>query len=222
MPPALRSRLAQAARDAGTTLVIDETTADLSIDRGWDDGPFARHGEPDVVTIGSLSKSMWGGLRIGWIRATRPVIGQLARVRPALDLGSPRLEQLVAAQLLPRLPELLASRSAQLRTGRDQLRAALMARLPDWEVPIVDGGLSLWVGLGQPVSSAMALLCRPKGLAISAGPRFTVDGSHERFLRLPFTSPEAELSRAVDVLAEVWPAVADLDTDADLASLSVA
>jgi DNA-binding transcriptional MocR family regulator len=213
MPPALRSRLAAAARAVGTMLVIDETTADLSIDRSWDDGPFARYGE--VVTIGSLSKSLWSGLRIGWIRAQRPVIAALARLRPARDLGTPRLEQLVAAELLPVMPSLLAVRSAQLRAGRDHLRAAVRSRLPEWHAPTVDGGLSLWVGLGRPVSSSVVLLSRAKGLAISAGPRFTVDGSHERFLRLPFTASETELDRGVEILADVWSALADLGTDLD-------
>ena len=61
----------------------------------------------------------------------------------------------------------------------------------------------------------MVLLSRAKGLAISAGPRFTVDGSHERFLRLPFTASETELDRGVEILADVWSALADLGTDLD-------
>lgn len=213
MPPALRTRLAAVARATGTTLVVDETTADLSIDRDWDDGPFARYGE--VVTVGSLSKSLWSGLRLGWIRASPTVIAALARLRPARDLGTPRLEQLVAAELLAVMPSLLAARSAQLRLGRDHLRAALLSRLPEWDVPTVQGGLSLWVGLGRPVSSSVALLARAKGLAISAGPRFSVDGSQERFLRLPFTASVAELDRGVEILAGVWSALADLGTDLD-------
>lgn len=216
MPAELRAQVAAAARRAGTTLVIDETTADLSIDRGWDDGPFARHATPagpETVTIGSLSKSMWGGLRIGWIRASRRLIDHLAQRRAALDLGVPRLEQLVATQLLAELPALLSIRSVQLRRHRDHLAAELRAHLPEWDAPAVDGGLSFWVGIGRPVSTSLALLSQAQGLTISAGPRFTVDGSHERFLRLPFTLPPGELSAGVQVLAQAWRVLAELGRD---------
>ena len=48
---------------------------------------------------------------------------------------------------------------------------------------------------------------RSRGLLLSAGPRFSVDGGHDRHLRIPFTAAPDELSRAVDILAEAWPRV---------------
>ena len=63
---------------------------------------------------------------------------------------------------------------------------------------------SLWVSFDHPVATSLAVLAQTRGLAISAGPRFTLDGSHERFLRLPFTEPLDELSRGVSVLHDVW------------------
>lgn len=216
MPPPLRAQVAATARRTGTILVVDETTADLSIDRTWDDGPFSRYGGaggPEVITIGSLSKSMWGGLRIGWIRAGWRIIEQLAQRRPAGDLGTPRLEQLVASELVAELPALLPLRSAQLRGGRDHLLRELHTHLPGWDVASVDGGLSLWVGVGRPLSSSVALLSQARGLVVSAGPRFAFDGSQERFLRLPFTLPAEELSSGVRVLAQVWGTLADANAE---------
>lgn len=210
MPPGLRAELARAAARSGTILVVDETTAQLDIDRGWDDGPVARHATAqgaEAVSIGSLSKSMWGGLRIGWIRARAATVDRLARLRPAFDLGTPRLEQLVAAELLPDLDVLLRVRREGLRAGRERLRSALTGLIPEWDVPHPDGGLSLWVGLGRPLASSLAVLCQTRDLAVSAGPRFTVDGSQERFLRLPFTEPPEELARGAEILAEVWEAL---------------
>lgn len=207
MPPATRRRVAAVARRTRTHLVVDETTADLDIDRPWDDGPFARYAEEtgaSVLSIGSLSKSMWGGMRLGWIRADAEVVHRIARIRPGFDLGTPRIEQLVACELIPRLPELLELRRAQLRAHRDHLGAELDRHLPMWDAPLPDGGLSFWIGVGAPASSALALLCNERGLAVSAGPRFTHDGSQERFFRLPFTLPPAELSAGVAQLAEAW------------------
>ena len=45
---------------------------------------------------------------------------------------------------------------------------------------------------------------RARGLLLSAGPRFSVDGGHERHLRVPFTSPPEELARGVRLLGESW------------------
>ena len=112
-----------------------------------------------------MGKTVWGGIRIGWIRAERPLIQRLARARSAGDLGTPILEQLIAARLLGRYDDILASRRAQLLAGRDHLTAALRGHFPEWQVPDVDGGLTLWVNLGAPVSSQLTIAARSRGPA---------------------------------------------------------
>lgn len=195
----------RAARDAGTVIVVDETTGELAID------PSAPHsvafaGE-DVVRIGSLGKTVWGGLRIGWIRAEPSLITQLTAARPSRDLGTPEFEQAVAARLVARMPEILTQRATLLGEGRDALAGALRLMLPQWRVPRVDGGVCLWVELDAPLSTGLVMAARARGLHLSAGPRFSPDGGHERHLRVPFTAPPEMLRRAVAVLAEAWPAV---------------
>ena len=80
----------------------------------------------------------------------------------------------------------------------------LQQALPEWDVPTPAGGLSLWVRLEHPVASSLAVLTQTRGMSISAGPRFTLDGSHERFLRLPFTETAEDLTRGVEILREAW------------------
>lgn len=215
MPPDQRARVAEAARATGTTLIVDETTADLDIDRGWDDGPFARHARgaspadgSGVIIVGSLSKSIWGGLRLGWIRADTAVIRQLVQARPAGDLGTPLMEQLLGERVVRAMPELLPRRRELLRDHRDALTGLLQRHLPQWTVPHPDGGLSMWVQLDLPASSALTSLSQARGLALVAGPKFSVDGAFERYLRIPFTSPIAELDRGVQLLAETWTQLA--------------
>lgn len=203
MPPALRREVADAANRLRTTLVVDETTGELDIERGWDDGPMARYAG-DAITIGSLSKTVWAGLRIGWIRAEADTIDRLVRVRPSLDLGNSTLDQLVAARMVPRLDDLLPQRSAGLRAHRDLLLSELRDAVPEWDVPTVDGGLGLWIGLGEALSSSLALVAQARGVLLSAGPRYSVDGSYERFLRLPFTLPRADLIEGVHLIADAW------------------
>lgn len=198
------ARFAAAARRAGTTLIVDETTADLAIEPA-PEGP-AFPGEP-VIRVGSLGKTAWGGLRVGWIRADADLVARLIAARPARDLGTPEFEQAVAVGVLERMPEVLAQRAQVLRDGRDALAAALGAALPGWRVPQVRGGVAMWVELDAPLSSGLVLAARAEGVYLSAGSRFAVDGSHDRHLRIPFTAPAADLRRAVEVLARVWPTV---------------
>lgn len=202
-----RERMHEAADRAGALLVIDETTADLDIDRGACDPGFDRGDPASIVRIGSLGKSVWGGLRIGWVRAETELVRGLVAARPAHDLGTPELEQAVAISLLHEFDAIVAQRSRYLREGRDAAFDALRRALPQWRVPRVVGGVALWVELDAPLSSALVMDVRSRGVLLSAGPRFSVDGGHDRHLRIPFTAPAEELRRAVDVLAESWPRV---------------
>lgn len=195
---------ASSAVRAGTRLLVDETTAELAIGGQPAQPAFAEH---DVIRIGSLGKTVWGGLRIGWVRADAESIDRLLAARPPRDLGTPEFEQAVAVRLIERMPEVLAQRAQLLQEGRDALVAALERALPTWRVPRVEGGVALWVELDAPLSSGLVLAARAHGVYLSAGSRFAVDGAHDRHLRMPFTAPPAELERAVDVLARTWPTV---------------
>jgi DNA-binding transcriptional MocR family regulator len=206
MSEELRERTLALAARHGTTLIADETMAELNIDRPGSLLPFAAYseGSAQAILVGSVGKTVWGGVRIGWIRADRSVIQRLIAARSTGDLGTPALEQLVVTNLLADFDAVLDSRRAYLRAGRDRLAALLAERLPEWRLPHVEGGLTAWVNIGSPVSSQLTLAARAEGLQIAAGPRFGIDGVFERFLRVPFSYPAAETERAVDALAAAW------------------
>ncbi|KQR63996.1 GntR family transcriptional regulator [Frigoribacterium sp. Leaf172] len=213
MPAEQRARVLEAAAAEGTIVVVDETMAELAID-GVGAGAGAAAGRPlpmaaygRAVSIGSVGKSLWGGLRIGWIRADRPLVDRLVRARSAGDLGTPVLEQLVVAELLADLDTVLEARAAHLRRGRDRVVAGLRSAFPSWDVPSPAGGLSTWVGLGAPVSSQLTLAARREGLLLAAGPVFGVDGAFERFLRVPFSYGETETDRALAALRSAWDGI---------------
>ncbi|MHC2998956.1 MocR-like transcription factor YczR [Microbacterium sp. HJ5] len=207
MSQAEREAFLLAGERAGSVLVLDETTADLDIDRGSLPAGFSGSDPSTVVRIGSLGKTVWGGLRVGWIRAEGDLVRRFVAARPAHDLGTPEFEQAVAAALFGDFGEIAAQRSALLRAGRDALVGALETRIPQWRVPVTHGGVSLWIELDAALSSALVMDVRSRGVLLSAGPRFSVDGGHDRHLRLPFTAPPDELVRAVSSLAESWTSV---------------
>ncbi|MEU9607520.1 PLP-dependent aminotransferase family protein [Streptomyces sp. NPDC048057] len=185
--------------------VVDETMADLALD-GTEPEPFALHA-PAAISVGSVSKSIWGGLRIGWIRAAPAVLERVERARSATDLGTPVVEQLATAVLLnqrqTRRPEALD----RLRAQRDALRQAVAAHLPDVDAPEPPGGLTVWATFPEPVSSRLAALAPDHGVTIAAGPRFGVGGAFERHVRLPYTLPAEQLTRAVHGLARARQAL---------------
>ena len=197
-----RARLAAALDDAGTVPVVDETIAEIDLDRtGPMPLPFAAHSR-QAVTVGSASKSHWGGLRTGWVRAPRGAMRRLVEARVASDLGAPVLEQLVHLELLRRSPGLTDERREARRTARDETAAAVARLLPDVTVHVPRGGLSLWCEL--PVGSSatrVAVAAEDEGLLLAPGPRFAVDGGLDRWLRLPYVLPADVMVDAVGRLA---------------------
>ncbi|MGN8245336.1 PLP-dependent aminotransferase family protein [Cellulomonas soli] len=204
-----RARVRAVARRHRTVIVGDEALTELTLD-GDAPASFAGDGSDSglVVAIGSASKSFWGGLRIGWVRAHPDVVARLALRRRHMDVGTALLEQLVTAQLFARREELLARRRLELRTRRDLLVDLLAAQLPAWRTTPPPGGLALWVDLGAPVSSALVALASHHGVRLAPGPAFGVDAGLERYLRLPFSETPQALRRGVDGLAAAWAGLA--------------
>src|SRR5262249_62112698 len=100
-----------------------------------------------VITIGSMSKAFWAGLRVGWVRADPGLAAQLQAARGPSDMASPVVEQLAAAWLLERAGRLLPARRATLTRRRDTLVAALGERPPARSFRSPGAGRSLWAPL---------------------------------------------------------------------------
>jgi len=209
-----RAALVRAARRSETLLIADESYLGLALADGLPEvEPLAAHDSERVISIGGLSKSAWGGLRIGWIRAAPSLVQRLGAARPSMDIANPLLEQLVALQLLGELDTLLVERRRRLRSRLQALVAALADELPGWAFTAPDGGLCLWAALDRSSTSLVGPAMRA-GVRIVPGPRFGIDGTLERFLRLPFVLPPATLREAVTRLAQ---AAEDVPRFADLA-----
>ncbi|ROO89039.1 DNA-binding transcriptional MocR family regulator [Actinocorallia herbida] len=183
-----------------TLVVVDETLRDLDL-RAAAPPParIAAPGDRRTVTIGSLSKSLWPGLRVGWIRAHPAVIARSAALPVAHSLAPSPLDQLVALRLLDVRAEILDERRRRLRTQRDHL-AARLRDLPWCRFALPQGGLSLWLELLDTDADRLTSRAAALGLALTPGHRFSPEGAHHRHLRLPFTLPPDLLDAAVDKL----------------------
>jgi DNA-binding transcriptional MocR family regulator len=201
-----RAEVIAAARRTGTALVFDEALVDLWLDAP---PPAPDPAEPAgvVLRLGSMGKTFWGGIRVGWIRADIPMIDALASLRASLDLGTPVLEQLASAILIGEDDSGAEARRAMLRVNRRQMLDLVADHLPDWRTSSPPGGLSLWAELPAPLSTALAAASERHGVLIAAGPRFGVDGAFDRFVRLPYTLPQPDLEAAITRLAKAYAAL---------------
>jgi DNA-binding transcriptional MocR family regulator len=200
MSEARRREVIQIAAGRELRVIDDTVMADLLFS-GPSPTDLAALDPTVTIGVGSLSKSVWGGLRVGWIRAPRETILRLSRLRAALDLGSSALAQAGALAVLADFDSLLAASKARAQDRLEILAAELTRELPDWSFSRPRGGYSLWVSLPQGRAEELARRALDHGVAISAG---SGAGSSERFaanLRLSAGPPPAQIREGVARLA---------------------
>ncbi|WP_207944745.1 PLP-dependent aminotransferase family protein [Actinomadura rubrisoli] len=203
MSAARRARIARLAERHGVPVLEDNAYTGLA---GGTPPPIAAFGGAgaEILTVGSLAKAVWGGLRIGWVRAPAGAAERLARHKALADLGSPVLDQALAARLLPRLHELEARRSAAARQRLDHLTGLLRERFPAWRWTAPDGGAALWIELPRIDARSFAHVALRHGVEIVPGAAMDPDGGHDHYIRLPFTFPAETLTELVDRLGRAW------------------
>ena len=126
--------------------------------------------EAPVLTVGSLSKLFWGGLRIGWIRASEELLSRITRLKIMADLGGSLVGQLGAVRLLAEAERVRqARRRKEMRERLDRLTKLLARHLPEWTWEAPAGGLSLWVKLPRGDAGAFAQVALRHGVAVVPG-----------------------------------------------------
>ena len=197
-----------------TTLSLERRHAVLEISRRWNlpiveddafsyltvDGqkepppPLRSLGDGhQVIYIGTLSKIVAPGLRVGWIAAPRPIVERLADVKGQIDLGMPGIAQALAASFLadPAWNDHLRDVRQSLRARRDAFCAALAplaSRGATWSTP--DGGLYVWLRFADDTPDRVRL-----ERAISAGVVYgpgRIYGAEDGWARLNYLVQPAE------------------------------
>ncbi|WP_338892966.1 PLP-dependent aminotransferase family protein [Rhodococcus sovatensis] len=199
-----RGRLSATMARHGIVTIVDEVAADLVLDGSPSYEPF---GAPTpgtaTISIGSFSKTVWGGLRVGWVRSDVELVSRMARTYARRQLSVSIFEQATAVHLLDSFDDILAARRTWLLGQRDLLVSHMRAELPDWDFRIPDGGLSLWCSLPDGTSTQdVVRRAASRNLLLAAGTRFGTGYAFDDKLRVPFTRPSGELGRAVRILAE--------------------
>ena len=209
MPVAARKEVARIAAELAIPVIDDGALAEVSLDGPTPPliaayVPATYAPSAPILTIGSLSKLAWPGLRAGWVRAPEAIIERLARLKSANDLGSPLLTQAIAVRLLAAIDQIRLLRRQQLKPRRDLLAGLLREFLPDWKFRLPAGGLFLWVKLPAGDAREFAQVALRHGTLILPGPAMSAAEQHASFIRLPFLAEDEMLRTGVRRLSAAW------------------
>lgn len=222
LSPARRRVIASLAKEFALPVIEDNAFADLSLtaDVPLPIASFAP-GEA-ILTLGSMNKLFWQGLRVGWIRAPETLITRLGRLKVIADLGTGSLTQAIALRLLKHIEDVKAVRRQQLQQQLDLATTLLREYLPEWTWTPPDGGFFLWVCLPYGDASEFAQIALRFALVVTPGTIMSVDDSHQQYLRLPFqTSPDV-LEKGIQRLAQVWDVYGHLVREKRISSYGMA
>lgn len=206
-----RAALSAKAAELGLPLLEDNPYGDLWFDTP-PPAPLTARNPEGCLYLGSFSKVLAPGLRLGFIVAPKAVYPKLLQAKQAADLHSPGFNQRVVAEVmkdgfLDRHVPLIRQR---YKLQRDAMLAALAKEFPaegdadqrlTWNTPA--GGMFLWARLPAGMS-AVELLPKAvdKGVAFVPGAPFYAAAGDARTMRLSFvTSTEDEIRQGVAALA---------------------
>jgi DNA-binding transcriptional MocR family regulator len=201
-----RVELARILKTSDVPLVEDNTLADLGFSPTRLSPMAGRSSGAVVLSIGSTSKLLWGGLRVGWIRAPEFVIDRLAQLKLVVDYGTTIPGQALAIALFARLDDIRRSRREQAARQMDVLETELRHRLPEWRWRTPDGGLSLWVQLPRGLSVEFSQVARRHGVMLTPGSLASPGGGQVDRIRLPFVHRPEVIVEGVRRLETAWEA----------------
>ena len=201
------------ARRAEVIQVAQDPYGDLWFDQAPPAPLSARHPE-GCIYLGSFSKILAPGLRLGYLVAPAPLYPKLLQAKQAADLHSPSFNQRIVFEVIhngmltSHVPRIRALYKAQ----RDAMLAALTREMTGldvhWSCP--QGGMFVWLQL-PPALDAAALLPQAvkAGMAFVPGSAFYADRPQHNTLRLSFvTADRPAIDQAIQILAQLLKAQA--------------
>jgi 2-aminoadipate transaminase len=212
MSEARRAALSALATERKLPLIEDNPYGDLWFDTP-PPAPLTARNPDGCIYLGSFSKVLAPGLRLGFVVAPQAVYPKLLQAKQAADLHSPGFNQRMIAEVMKdgfldrHVPTIRALYKAQ----RDAMLEALAQHFPDsqsqpdqsltWNTPA--GGMFLWASLPKGMRAVDLLpFAVDKGVAFVPGAPFYADHGDERTLRLSFVTPSVEeIHRGVAALA---------------------
>lgn len=212
LPVARRERIVALAREHGVLIVEDDAYTGIDLDGEPLPSLFAIAGGRGVMRVGTFSKTVATGLRVGWVTAQREVVRRLVYMR--MDNGSsPFLHRVVLGFVAS---EGYEPHVRMLRDLYRERRDASAAALHEFCEPYVTfrsprGGFFHWLHLRPGLDARdVQRAAAARGVAVTPGTGYFVSGGGEDRVRLVFSAlPPEELREAIRRLGEALEAVAN-------------
>lgn len=205
MPAAARAEVARLVSKHQVVLIDDLANAELSAGNTPPPAPIAAWApEAPILTVGSMSKLFWGGLRVGWIRAPELLIARLTRYKAVLDLGTSLPGQILALHLMREIEPVRSERRREMASRFRLVESLLSDLLASWSWTPPKGGLVIWARIPFGSARDLASVAQRRGVAVLAGPVNSVDLSFDNYIRLTVTRPPDVLTEGIRRLAESW------------------
>ncbi len=201
-----RDALVRAAQAVALPIVEDNPYGDLWFDAA-PPAPLAARWPEGTIYLGSFSKVLAPGLRLGYVIAPKAVYPKLLQAKQAADLHTPGFNQRVVYEVIRDgfLREHVPTIRARYKAQRDAMQTALERHLPPgcrWNAP--SGGMFFWIELPKGID-AVRLLPKAvqRGVAFVPGAAFYASEPRMNTLRLSFvTASPAQIEQGITLLAQ--------------------
>ncbi|RLA79295.1 MAG: aminotransferase [Deltaproteobacteria bacterium] len=203
-----RERIIELARTYGVPIIEDDPYSELTYE-GTIPTPMKALAPDDVIMLGTFSKLLAPGLRIGWLIAPPGVIDKFVRMKQGADLHTNTLAQFIIYEFVKdgKLDEHL-TKIRELYAKRLKVMIEAMEHYfpPEVKFTRPKGGMFLWVELPEKVNTTELLpKAVEKNVAYIPGSAFYPDGGGHNTMRLNYSKPtEAEIEEGIKRLAEVF------------------
>ena len=202
---ARRERIVEIAARHGTLVLEDDAYHDLRFAGERVPSMYSLDKDGHTLYMGTLSKIMGAGMRLGWLVGPIPIIQRLACLK--FDGGTNIFGSFVAAEWIPaHLDDHIAELNAIYGRRRDIMLEALARYMPEgasWTTP--DGGFFIWLTLPDEIDAgAMLPHARERGVEYLPGATCYTNGQGKNQIRLSFSfARDGRIDAGIRILSEV-------------------
>lgn len=200
-----RRRIAELAAEYGTMVLEDDAYHDLRFAGERIPSIYALDSSGHTLYLGTLSKIMGAGMRLGWLIGPEPIIRRLAQLK--IDGGTNIFGSFVAAEWIPaHLEGHIETLKGIYGHRRDLMLSALQRHMPEgasWTTP--DGGFFVWLTLPEGVDAGdMLPRARERGVEYLPGATCYTGGRGKNQIRLAFSfATDDQIDEGIRILGDV-------------------
>lgn len=202
-----RKKIARLLKNKNIMLVEDDPYGELYFDKSDKNTPVKKYLPGHCILLGSFSKTLSPGIRLGWIVAPPSIMEKIVIAKQAGDLHTNNISQMIAYEYLVNndFDRHLETIRGCYKERKDVMAASLIKCLPE-EVAFSDpkGGMFLWCSLSGDISATkLVQLAMDAGVVMVPGSVFFLNQTNDNCFRLNFSKSEKEeISKGIEIIGK--------------------